>query len=449
MIMNYEELALRILELVGGKENVSGVSHCATRLRLTLKDETLADDESIKNLDGVVAVNRSAGQYQIIIGQSVANVFREMNKLVDVEKAEPVKKKMKFSERIIDFVSAVMLPTIPFILTCGIIKGLNIVLNMIGLYGTDSGVYTLLSAMGDTAFHYIPALFGYNIFKKQGGTPFLGLILGLMLCYPTINGTDINLFGYNVNATYTATILPIILLGLFASWLENFFRKHLPEAVMANFGSALVILISFPIGFAIIGPVSMIISYALSSIINGVYSFSPVVAGFILGGAEQFLVSFGLHFLIMAFGAMDVLQGIPSPIMGLVTGVTPAVAAVCLVAWIKSKDKKFKGNAFNCFVQSIVFGITEPATYGVLMPNIKGFLCCAAGGAIGGVLAALFNLKTYFLSGGGLLITSIPTMLNPEDPHIMPIIITMIAGFVTAFVLAMLFYNPDQNKAEA
>lgn len=446
----YESLAKDIIQNVGGQDNIVSLTHCVTRLRFQLKDESLAHDDILKNMDGVVTVMKTAGQYQVVIGNHVPDVYADVCKVAGIsgEQSSQVNKKMPLKDRVLDLISGIMMPSIGLLCACGMIKGLNIILVATGLLAMDGGMFILLNAVGDSMFFFFPVVLGYNTAKKLNMSPFTGLIIGAALCHPTINGVDINLFGYVVNATYTSSVLPVIMVVALAAPLERFFNKVIPDVVKTFLVPMLVLLISVPIGFAIIGPVANMIGALLSHCLISAYEFSPILAGALMGAFWQIFVIFGVHMVVMIGSMMNLMSGTPDPILPLMAFVSFAQTAAVLAIWMKTKNKKLKAIALPAWISGI-FGVTEPAIYGVTLPRIQIFITTCIGGAISGMMVAIFGMKAYTMAGMGIFM--IPGMMDPMNPTkgLIDSVICVIAAMAFTFVVSwILFKDEDLNHSQ-
>ena len=316
----YEKLAKDIIANVGGKENVISLTHCVTRLRFQLKDESIANTEVLKNMDGVVTVMQTAGQYQVVIGNHVPDVFRDVCEVAGIsgDGASAPKTKRKFSEAALDIITGIFMPSIGILCASGILKGVNTLLDMVGLVSAASGLGVLLAAAADAMFLFFPIILGYNAFKKLGGNPYLGMTLGAALCYPTIQGIDIEVFGFVVNATYTSTMLPMVVLSFLAVYIEKGLNKIIPDVVKTFVVPAIVLALCLPIGFCVIGPVSNLLGDFINQCIQGVYGFSPIIAGALLAFLWQILVMMGCHMLVILPIMMGLMAGIEQPLMAVI-----------------------------------------------------------------------------------------------------------------------------------
>ena len=288
----YEQLAKDIIKNVGGKENVLSLTHCVTRLRFQLKDEGKANTDVLKNMDGVVTVMQTAGQYQVVIGNHVPDVFKDVCEVAGISGGEGSgeKVKRKFSEAALDIISGIFMPSIGILCASGILKGVNIILDMAGLIPAASGLGQILAGAADAMFWFFPIILGFNAFKKLGGNPYLGMTLGAALCYPALQGVNLNVLGFNVNATYTSTMLPILVMSFIAVPMEKWLNKVVPDVVKTFVVPAVVLFVCVPVGFCLIGPAANEVGAIINNVIQGAYGFSPIVAGILLGFLWQLLV---------------------------------------------------------------------------------------------------------------------------------------------------------------
>lgn len=444
----YHELAEFIIKNVGGRENIISVTHCVTRLRFNLKDESLAKDDVLKNADGIVTIMKAGGQYQVVIGNHVPDVYKEVCETAGISTEDVTKsdKKMSFKDKAFDLISGIMLPSIAILSASGIIKGLNTILFILGLYSMESSYYVLINAIGDAMFFFFPIILGYNTAKKLKVNPFLGLVTGMILCYPAINGVDMDFSGFTMNATYTSSVLPVILIVALEAPLERFFNKVVPDVIKTFIVPMLVMLIAVPIGYVIIGPIANSLGMIVGQGINTLIQVSPTVAGIIVGGFWQLFVLFGIHMVLLIPSMTNVISGVPDTFMALISCVSFAQTAVVLAIWLKTKDKKLKNIAFPAWISGI-FGVTEPAIYGVTLPRLKMFIISCLGGALGGGILGFLGSKIYTMAGMGLF--SLPGYINSENGDTsgvlsasIAIVISMVVSFVAAFVL----YKDDKME---
>ena len=362
----YSSLAADIIKNVGGKENVESLRHCVTRLRFRLIDESIANDEVIKNMDGVVTVMKAMGEYMVVIGEHVADVYDEVCSQLGLDAMQAENKEQKNAkkksplEKVLGTIMGGMGLTLHLLCACGIIKGLLVLLTFVGIKPTD-GIYMLMNAAGDCFFYFLPLILGFNFAKKFQIDPFFGLILAAAMCYPAIQNVDINLWGYVVNTTYTSTFLPILFGLLAAVPLYKWFDKVLPKMIKGFMTPMLTLIIIFPLTFIVIGPLANMIGAGLNVVLTSICEFSPLLAGLILGGCWQIFVLFGIHGVLTIFAFMDLLAGNPSQLLAFSYGASFATCGVLLSIILKTKDAKLKEVALPSFI-SAIFGVTRAVT---------------------------------------------------------------------------------------
>ena len=443
----YESLAKNIIANVGGKDNVASLTHCVTRLRFQLKDESKANDDAIKNLDGVVTLMKVSGQYQVVIGNHVPDVYKDVCAVAGISShaaEEGNSKNMSFGAKVLDLITGIFMPSIGILCASGILKGVNTLLAMAGLVDTASGLGQILAAAADAMFLFFPIILGFNAFKKLGGSPFLGMTLGAALCYPAIQSVDLDVLGFGVNASYQSTVLPIILLSFVAVPLERWLNKVVPDVVKTFVTPAVVLAVCTPLGFCLIGPAANALGAAISGFINMAYQLSPVLAGALVGGLWQVLVMFGCHTILVMTFIVDLMAGNPQPLMAALGMPSFVQTGAVIAIWMKTKNRKLKDVAFPAWISGI-FGVTEPAIYGVTLPHGKQFAFTCLGAAGIGALASILGVEAYTMGGMGVF--AIPGFISPENPSgsLIMAIIVMVAAVVVGFVVAFLTFKDEEG----
>lgn len=468
----YNELAKEIVKNIGGKENVISLTHCITRLRFKLKDESIAKDDVLKNMSGIVTVMKSGGQYQVVIGNHVPEVYADVCELIDIDnlssKEEP-KKSGRLFDRGIDIVSGIFQPILGIMAACGMVKGLNALFIALGLYSDTSGGALIINAIGDGLFTFLPLFLGYTSAKKFGLKPMIGLVIGAIMCYPGIQsgaissmgdamytlftGTMfespvyISFFGIPViSIDYTGTVIPVILSVYFASKCEKVFNKFVPDLVKFFFVPMLTLLVALPITFIVIGPIATFGSTIISEFVFAVRDFSPLIAGAIVGFTWQILVIFGMHWGFIPVYINNIMTNGYDNVMMPFFACTFATSAVVLAIFFKTKDKKIKEMALPNFISG-VFGVTEPAIYGILLPLKKPFIISCITGGIGGAFYGFFNLRKFMVGGMGIF--ELPAMIEPDGAmgNLIVALLGIVISMVVGFVLTMIFYK-DKEKVE-
>lgn len=439
--LDYAKVAENILTNVGGKENVNSVRHCITRVRFKLKDESKADDNLVKNLEGVISVVHGGGEYMVVIGDAVVDVYNEVcAQLGNMTEAggDESKEKINPVMKVLNIVVGAVGPCLNFICAGGIIKGLLTLLQMSGLVQSGGGAEALINAAGDAIFFFLPIFLGMNLAKTLKGDQFLGAIIGAILCYPAINGVDLVILGMTFNYTYTGSFLPVIAVVAVAVPLANALKKVIPKAVSNFLTPAITLLIVIPLGYTIIGPVVSMIGSLANNGITALMNSVPLIAGAVFGGLYQVMVLFGIHSALTSFSFMNLLEGNPDYIMAIGCLVSFAQIGVVLAMYLRTKDEDLKSLALPSFISGI-FGVTEPAIYGVTLPRVKMFVLSCIGGAVCGAFVMLTNTMMYSFSGLGVF--AILGLLSPENPNVLVAVLCAVVPFVFSFIAAFVLYR--------
>lgn len=447
----YEQLAKDIIKNVGGKENVASLTHCVTRLRFQLKDESIANTDVLKNMDGVVTVMQTAGQYQVVIGNHVPDVYKDVCEVAGIAAggSDNAAVKMTWSQKALDIISGIFMPSIGILCASGILKGFNSIVDMLGWIPAASGFGILLASVADAMFLFFPVILGFNAFKKLGGNPYLGLTLGAALCYPTIQGVDLNVFGMTVNASYTSTMLPIVLVSFIAVPFEKWLNKVIPDVIKTFVVPAIVLAVCFPLGFCVIGPAANTFGTMISNVLNACYGFSPIIAGALMGFAWQLLVMIGCHVVVILPIMMSLMAGNPQPLMAAIVFPSFVQTGAVFAIWLKTKNVKLKDVALPAWISGI-FGVTEPAIYGVTLPNGKQFILTCIGAGIAAAIAMMLGVSQYTMAGLGVF--ALPGCIDPANPgnSLMMTAIVSILATVIGFVMAFVTFKDSKNEtAEA
>ena len=466
----YENLAKEILENVGGKENINSLTHCVTRLRFRLKDESKANDEALKNNPGVVTVMKSAGQYQVVIGNHVPLVYGDVCELAGIsngtQQVEEEAPQGLFN-KLIDIISGCFQPILGPLCAAGIIKGLNAFLVFIlGSSFSNSGTYMILNAIGDSIFNFLPIILGYTAAKKFNVNVIVGMIIGATLCYPTIQTDTLSAAGKTigtlpfigsyytkfigipfVSGNYTSTVVPVICIVALAAQIQKIAKKFVPEMLQNFFVPFFVLIISLPIGLLVIGPIVSLLTTVLSNMFAGLYAFSPIVTAFVIGALWQCLVIFGLHWALVPMAMVNIGNLGYDTILPGMLGTTFAATGVLAAMYLKLKDENKKALAIPGVISAFC-GVTEPAIYGFLLPEKTPFVFSCIGGAVGGAIMGTVAVKQYVI--GGLGIFSVVNFISPKG-NATGMIVSLIAGavsLVVGFVLTMIFYKTNGQQVE-
>jgi PTS system beta-glucosides-specific IIC component len=405
--MQYQKLADDIVQGVGGKDNISSVIHCATRLRFKLKDEGKAQTESLKNMPGIIMVVQSGGQYQVVIGNNVGNVYQSIVSSQglgsNLSPTTEVNNDSLFA-RFIDLVSGIFTPFIGVMIATGILKGLLALMLVLGIFQDSSGTYKILYVASDGLFNFLPIMLGYSAMKKFGGNPFVGMAIGAALVHPAIisaldaekKGIEtLSFLGLPLTViNYSASVIPIIFATWLAAWVERIVHPRSPDSVR-NFTTPLICLVvTVPLTFLAIGPLATWLSRLLAEGYLWIFNLSPGVAGAVIGGIWQLCVMFGLHWGLVPIIINNLANFGHDTLLPLLLPSVMGQAGATLGVMLRSHDAKAKAVAGSAFTASI-FGITEPAVYGVTLPHRRPFIIGCIGGALGAAILGFWHTTAY------------------------------------------------------
>ncbi|HHT7805873.1 TPA: beta-glucoside-specific PTS transporter subunit IIABC [Streptococcus suis] len=471
MAKDYTDLATDIVAHVGGKENISSLKHCVTRLRFGLKDESKADTDYLKARDGVVTVVQAGGQYQVVIGNHVPDVYAAVQKVagisgdgaLDIDEGDGPKGNL--FDRFVDLVSGVFQPSLGVLAAAGIIKGLvSILAATMGLNNDNSALYAILNTAGDGFFQFLPIVLAFNAARKFRMNEFTGMAIAMALVYPTLPGTFATLKEAGLNnvfgipfvlpaaGSYLQTVMPVLLAVWIASHIEKFMKKITPDVVKVFIVPFVTILISVPLTFLVVGPVANYASDLLSAGFTAVMGFSPLLYGILLGALWQVMVMFGLHWALVPLAILQFSQNGWSNILLAAALPNFTQTGVLLAIMMKTKESKVKSVAMPAFISSI-FGVTEPAIYGITLPMKTPFYISCAVSAVIGAGLSFFDLKNYAMGAIGIFMY--PGYVSPEL-GVTPMWIMMgfsLAAVVLSFAIQMalpvpyLYGEPTEKKS--
>lgn len=484
MASKYDGLARIIIQNVGGKSNIISVAHCITRLRFKLKDESKANKEVLESTDGVIKVMQAGGQYQVVIGNQVNDVYDAVLEVGHLAAAGAVDEEGNAVEEtsgggkkspvslLIDVISGILQPTLGVMAATGIIKGLLALFDFLGLIPAASGTYQVWYAVADGFFYFMPIVLGYTAAKKFKVNEFIGMAIGIALCYPAmVNSTAGTVLGTVFTGTafemsyyltffgipvimpasgYTSSVVPIILAVAIAAPLEHWLKKVIPDVIKLFVVPFVTLIVMVPLTYLVIGPIASILCSILSLFFNAIYSI-PVVGGLIggvlIGAFWQVLVIFGLHWSLVPLAMINYsLLGydfILSPCFCVSFAQTFVVLAIVL----KTKDEKLKKIAIPAFISGI-FGVTEPAIYGVTLPKKTPFIYSCIAGAIGGAFTGLMRTRSYSIGGLGLF--GLPSFIDTTGvmglTNMIYILIAILIASVAGFAMTYVLYKDEPAK---
>lgn len=447
-VRNYEKLANDILKTINGKENVAGVTRCATRLRLVLKETPENAKAIISELPGVITVVENNGQFQVVIGPHVGEVYEEFSNLVNIDETTTVEApKVSILNRIIATMSAVFAPFIYVLAAAGILQGMLILANLAFPSFAATGTYEVISFISWAPFTFLPIFIAITASKHFKTNMYIAVACCAALVSPTwaematriASGTPISFLTIPLSETvYTSSVLPPLFLVWFLSYFERFVERRLPEVIRSLFVPLLSLVIMVPLTIVLIGPASSIAAQAIANGYNFLAEFAPPLAGAIIGGLWQILVIFGVHWGITPVVLENFnIYGRDSFQAFQTIAVVSQVGAV-LGVFLKAKSKDLKGVSLSAFITGI-FGITEPAIYGVTLRFKKPFIFGCISGAVGGIVASFFNPYYYAYAGlpGPLTIVNGISSENPSS--FIGIVVGCLIAVIGSVVLIQIF----------
>ncbi len=473
-IKDYKALANDIVKNVGGEENVDGLRHCVTRLRFNLKDESKADTDTIKQLDGVVTVMKASGQYQVVIGNEVSNVYEAIVESTNLGgdesngQNEPEEDNRKLADKAIDFISGVFQPFLMPLAATGMIKGIVAILGTMGLNAGNSGLYLLLQAAGDGFFQYLPVMVAVTTARKLKMNVFTALAIAVAFLHPALSASMQNdvlytlfegtAFASDIYSTvfglpvilpsngYFSAIIPIIVAVWLGSRLEKWFKKRIPSTVNSFLTPFFTIIIAVPIALMVVGPIATWAASLIGVFFTWLQGVSPLVFGALLAASWQLLVIFGLHWGIIPITYLLLAETGLNPLGPLMQISTFGVLGVLIAMLIKGKEKKLKDIAIPGAI-STLFGVTEPVIYGIMIPLRRPFVYAIIANIFAGAYAGATATTAY--RTGGLGIFSLMNMIDNEGnlgANFWNVVISYAIAVAIGFILQMVF--PVNRLAE-
>ncbi|MGU7858361.1 beta-glucoside-specific PTS transporter subunit IIABC [Streptococcus suis] len=450
--MKYKNTALAILEAVGGEKNVLRATHCVTRLRLELKDENIVSDERVKSISGVLGIMKKNGQYQIILGNDVANYYKEFTALgkFDSDSVQQVKK-ANVLEQVIEYIAGSMTPLIPAMLGGGMIKVLVIVLPMLGLLKADSQSISFLAFFGDAPYHFMPIFLAYSASQKLKVTPALAMSVAGILLHPNFvqmvsSGDPLHFLGAPVTpASYGSSVIPILIMVWLMKYIEAVFNKVTPAVTKSFLQPTLVLLVSGFIALVLVGPLGVIVGEGLSQLVEQMHGVAGWLTLAVLGAIMPFIVMTGMHW---AFAPIFLAASIATPdvlILPAMLGSNLAQGAASMAVAFKSKNSNTKQIAFAAGFSALFAGVTEPALYGVTLKYKKPLYAAMIGGGLAGLFVGLTGVKAYLFAVPSLI--ALPQFIYSEAAsNITNAMIAAAISIIVTFILAY-FLGVDEETS--
>ena len=452
-----KKMAMEILDAVGGPDNITSVAHCMTRLRFILKDSSIPDEATVKKINGVLGTAVAGGQFQVIIGPSVAKVYAEVCNIggvksqktiqenLDAPKEKKKRTPMGVINDIVGAMAACLTPLIPLLLCCGMCKMLVAVLGpqLLGLISQEGNLYILLTFVGDAGFYFLPVIIGYTAANRFGLTPIMGMLLGAILVHPTLvgmAGTTFTVYGIPAAVqTYSSTMFPIFLTVWLAAYVEKFFRKHVPDVLQVIGVPLLTLLVMLPVELCVCGPIG---AYLGNGIAAGLIKLNEVAGPLsvaVLGGTWTLLVLCGMHMAMLPF----LMQSFSS--LGCDTFIIPGMFAGswatfgCMLAvLLLVKNREKRGIYTGYVIAWLIGGVGEPYKYGVQIPYRTPLYASVVSGFLTGLVAGFLHLTAYVMSTqNGIYFFA--AFFGGSQFNYIALAATAVAGTIIGFITMWLF----------
>lgn len=468
----YEEFAKFIIDNLGTKDNIKNVNHCMTRLRFELIDFNKINEKKLKENPNIISTNKAAGKFQVIVGNIVNDVYDDVVSIIGKNIPSVKEENEGLVNKFINIITKIITPTLGVLVSTGLLKGLVAILIATNLINNTSGTYLILNALGDALFYFFPIILGYTSAETFGLNKFIGMILGATLVYPGINeamlggevlikifnGTSFEMTAFKSflgipiffpGTGYSTTVIPIILLTLFASKVEKILKNNIPDIVGFAFVPFLTLIISAPLGFLVIGPIANLLQSFIGWITVSLYKLSPIITAVVVALIYQPLVIFGLHWPLITLAITNFGTLGYDFLWPMMFTASFAQTAVTMAVGIKTKNKKLKATSVPAIISGFMC-IIEPAIYGFTLKDKKRFAISCISAAVGGVIITIFNAVQYSL-GIGLLGFSGFVNPNGDTKNMIIALAATIITMILAFILTVLTYKEvdgDDDKKE-
>lgn len=457
------KIAEEVLAAVGGSENIVSVTHCMTRLRFVLKDQSIPNKKKLESIKGVMGTNIAGGQYQVIIGNSVGNVYKELIEISGVIdttadfKADQVKEKVNPVVTALDFIAGCMTPLFTAIIAGGLIKVLLVIFGptLLGVLSSESDTYILMNALGDAPFYFLPILVAFTASKKLNCNSFLAVMVSSILIYPdviTLLGSEqaTHLFGVIpvVHGSYASSIIPAMLSTILLKYVEILVDKIVPDWSKNFLKPLLIVLITAPITLCALAPLGLMVGNGLQFVINGIYGFAPWLAMLLFSAFMPFIVMTGMHWAFVP----ACLLGLANPgydllLLPAMLASNTAQAGATFGVAAKTKDKELREMAIPAGISALLAGVTEPAMYGITLRLKKPMVAACIASGIGGLIIGIVTLKAYAFATPCL--TAIVQFIAPDGGNnIICAVIVFVVSLVVSFVLSFIMTKNDESQED-
>lgn len=438
-----EQLAHDILECVGGVENVNKVTHCATRLRFNLKDESIVKEDELKQLN-ILKVMKAGGQFQVVVGPEVPDVFKYIGFTGGEDSSNETTGKVSVLNRVFDTISGSFSPLIPVFCGAGLVKAVCAVLTMLNILQATDSTYLILSAAGNSVFYFLPVILGFSIAKKLNVSPYVAAAIGAALMEPNFTGLaaaegTVTFAGIPCFVSdYASSVLPIFGAVLLQYVVENFLKKILPNQVHLIFVPFLTLLVVLPLTVLTFGPFGIYVGNALAEFINIMMANSAILAGAVLSAIWIFVVVLGLHWAIIPILINNIAINGSDPLMGVLQGATWVAVGIAVGTFLKTKDGRLKEVAISGFIPAFLSGITEPILYGIMFRYKRALIIAIVSMGVCGALGGLIGVAATQLAGGIFTVLTYLPVVN--------YLIVIAVAILLPVVLIMIFGLGEESK---
>lgn len=462
MALDHAKVAKELLEKVGGEENVSSVTNCMTRLRFVLKDESITDIDEVESVEGVLRVIRKGGQFQVVIGNEVSKVYREIAKLGNFAESAPKAKNQSSSSedqenvlsRLFGFIAGCMTPLLPAMLGSGMIKVVLTLLTTFSLIDTSGTTYQILNVIGDAFFYFLPVMLAYTTAKKLDASAPLAMVIAAVLLHPDLTALlgegNASYFGLPVtSATYSSSVLPVLLIVPIMKYVEDFADRVSPDVVKAFLKPLIVVFITAPIALIIVGPIGAIMGQYLATGINFLYNEMGWLTIMILSALMPFIVMTGMHYALIPI-ALSGMSSLGFDAILIITMFCSNLAqggATMAVAY-KAKKLKVKSQAMAAGISAIVAGVTEPAMYGITLKYKTPMIAAVAGAGAAGLYAGITGLVAYTMGGSPSALSLIQMIGGEGFANMINGVIALAISLAVSFSLSYVLFKPEQKSEQ-
>lgn len=452
--MGMDILAVEVISAVGGTDNILAVTHCATRLRFSLKNDKEIDDNEVKAIDGVMGVSNKGGQYQLIIGSSVPSLYQEVESILNKhndnvgEVSETTDEKKGLINTIFDVLSGTFVSIIPVLIAAGMISAVLSLLTTFGVVSAESPTYLVFSSIQSAIFYFLPIFAGYAAGQKLNMNPFVGMALGAILCFSTINGAEgLSIFGLGVApVAYNSTVFPVILGVCLMSFIEKGLNKVIPDTLKTILIPSITLMIGVVGTLLVLGPIGSVVGTYLGSFISIVSDRVGWLAPGILALIYPVMIFTGMHYSLLPLVMTAFATNGFDPLLmvaGFIANLAEGGAASATAFLEKDKEKKAEATAIAI---SAICGITEPALFGITLRNRKTLIAVCLGGFAGALFAGIMSLKAFGFVGG---LPSLPLFIGPSEglDNLIVAIISVTIAFFTTFALTIILNKRGEQNA--